>query len=65
MLESLSRVLCGYYIYGRVVLITANLKKSDGNKMTIYHQLGNDKNASAKAVKNASMKEGIIHTVVM
>ena len=45
-------------IHGRVVLFTANLKKLHGNEMTIFHQLGNDKNAYAEAVKKAGMKEG-------
>ena len=44
-------------IHDRVVLITANLKFSFGNNMTIHDQLGNDSTAT-EAVNNAITEHG-------
>jgi cytochrome b involved in lipid metabolism len=45
-------------IHGRVVLVTANLKFSFGNNMTIHDQLGNDLTATTEAVNNAITEHG-------
>ena len=50
-------------IYDRIVLITTNLKASD-SKMSIYHQFGNDKEATPAVVINASKIDGYSYLIL-